>query len=398
MQVKTPEKDGKKKAFRLGEKVEVEIQADYYFGGPVNNASVEVVLYQNSFNHYWQPRREFAWYYDDYYRNYSSGHGSIIKRETIKTDATGKAKLTFDTPRESYNQDIEYNIEARVVDSSRREIVGSDRVRVTRNRYYVYPRPAQNIYRPKEKVTIDIKALDANEQPVQTEGTVKVTRDYWWEIWTDPRGREVQGEELKQLQQRPDGFPPFVGRGQRGWRLKFRGYQHQEILTQTVRTDREGVGQLNFTPERDGYYRVAWQSSQGADAVRDRPLPPIKAEAYVFVASNASTDLGFRRAGLEIIVDKDTFRAGQTAPVMISTPQSDRHVLFSVEGADLFSYRVVHVTGNAKLIEVPIEEKHIPGVYLSAPDDQRRTGVREHHAGGGAAGKSISCGRNQIRS
>ena len=366
VQVKTPEQDGKKKAFRLGEKVEVEIQANYYFGGPVSNASVEVVLYQNSFNHYWQPRREFAWYYEDHYRNYSSGRGSIIKRETIRTDATGKAKLTFDTPRENYNQDVEYNIEARVVDSSRREIVASDRVRVTRNRYYVYPRPAQNIYRPKDKVTIDIKALDANEQPVQTEGTVKVTRDYWWEIWIDPRGREVQGEELKQLQQRSDGFPPLVGRGQRGWRLKFRGYQHQDILTQTVRTDREGAGQLNFTPERDGYYRVAWQSSQGADARRDRVLPPIKAETYVFVASNASTDLGFRRAGLEIIVDKDTFRAGQTAPVMISTPQSDRHVLFSVEGADLFSYRVVHVTGNAKLIEVPIEEKHIPGVYLSA--------------------------------
>ncbi len=184
MQVKTPEQDGKKKAFRLGEKVEVEIQADYYFGGPVSNASVEVVVYQNPFYHYWYPHREYAWYYDDLEQlpaQLLRRQGSVIKRETIKTDATGKAKLTFDTPRENYNQDFEYRIEARVVDSSRREIVASDRVRVTRQRYYVYPRPAQNIYRPKDKVTVDIKALDANEQPVQTEGTVKVTRDYWWE-------------------------------------------------------------------------------------------------------------------------------------------------------------------------------------------------------------------------
>ena len=69
-------------------------------------------------------------------------------------------------------------------------------MRVTRQRYYVYPRAQQNIYRPKDKVTVDIKALDANEQPVTTEGTVKVTRDYWWEIWLDPTGREVKGEEL----------------------------------------------------------------------------------------------------------------------------------------------------------------------------------------------------------
>ncbi|HEX5832744.1 MAG TPA: alpha-2-macroglobulin family protein, partial [Pyrinomonadaceae bacterium] len=370
VEVKTPEQDGRKKAFRLGEKVEVEIKADYYFGGPVANASVEVVVYQNQFFHYWFPRRDYPWYYDDiaYMQrrwNYG-GQGAIVKRETIKTDATGKAKLSFDTPRENYNQDFQYRIEARVVDSSRREIVASDTVRVTRQRYYVYPRPERNISRPKDKVTVDIKALDANEQPVQTEGTVKITRDYWSEIWIDPRGREVQGEELRQLKEREEVFPPTQQRGQRPWRLKFRGYQHEDIGTQTIKTDAEGVAQVNFTPDKEGYYRVAWASSQGADPRRDRFLPLIKAETYVFVATNATTELGYRRGGVEVIVDKDTFRAGQTAPVMINVPVPDRYVLFSIEGDDLYSYQVVHVPGTTKLIEVPIEEKHIPNVYLSA--------------------------------
>ena len=177
---------------------------------------------------------------------------------------------------------------------------------------------------------------------------------------------KCKGEELRQLQQRSDVFPPLTTRGQGRWRLKFRGYQRDEILTQTLKTDSEGAAQLNFTPDREGYYRVAWQSSQGVDAKRDRFLPPVKAETYVFVATNATTDLGYRQGRLEMIVDKDTFRAGQTAPVMISVPVPDRYVLFSVEGEDLFSYQVVHVTGNTKLIEVPIEEKHVPNIYLSA--------------------------------
>lgn len=370
VQVKTPEEAGKKKAFRLGESVDVEIQADYYFGGPVSNATVEAVVYQLPFYHYWYPRRDYAWYYDDLQQqryNYYRGQGSVVKRETIKTDATGKAKLNFDTPRENYNQDFEYRVEARVVDSSRREIIASDTVRVTRQRYYVYPQPQRNIYRPKDKVTVDIKALDANEQPVQTEGTVKVTRDYWWEVWIDPRGREVQGEELRQLKLRSPEFPFLRGRGpQLPWRLKFRGYQHEDVLTQSVKTDNEGVGQLTFTPEREGYYRVAWQSSQGADPKRDRLLPPVKAETNVFVATNATTDLRYRPDGLQIVVDKDTFRAGQTAPVMITVPTNDRYVLFSVEGEDLFSYKVVHVEGTTKLLELPIEEKHVPNIYLSA--------------------------------
>jgi uncharacterized protein YfaS (alpha-2-macroglobulin family) len=372
--VKTPEENGKKRSFRLGEKVEVNIQADYYFGGPVSNAAVEVVVYQNPFYHYWYPHRDYSWYYADFEtargRQYYGGQGQVVKRETIKTDATGKATLTFDTPRENYNQDFEYRIEARVTDSSRREIISSDNVRVTRQRYYVYPRAERNIYRPKEKVTVDIKALDANEQPVATEGTVKVTRDYWWEVWLDPNGREVKGEELRLLREKVRGaFSPPLTKGQKPWRLKFRGYQHDDIVTQTVKTDDEGAAQFQFTPEREGYYRVAWESKQSSQILpgkRDRFLPPIKAETYVFVATNATTELGYRHDGVEIIVDKDTFRAGQTAPVMLFVPASDRYVLFSVEGEDLFSYKLVHVTGTAKLLELPIEEKHVPNIYLSA--------------------------------
>ena len=366
--VKTPEQNGKKKAFRVGESVEVDIQAEYYFGGPVSNASVEVVVYQNPFYHFWFPRRDYPWYYDDFTRQrsyYYGNNGQVIKRETLKTDSTGKARLTFDTPNENYNQDFEYRVEARVVDASRREIVSTDTVRVTRQRYYVYPRPERNIYRPQDKVTVDIKAIDANDQAVQTQGTVKVTRDYWWEVWIDPQGREVQGEELRRLQ-RSGVFPPRLTPGQREWQLKFRGYQHEDILTTTVKTDGEGDGQLSFTPPREGYYRVTWQSSQGADTRRDRFLPPIKAETYVFVATNATTELGYRRSGIEIVVDKDTFRAGQTAPVMISVPVGDRYVLFSVEGDDLFSYKLIHVEGTAKLIELPIEQKYVPNIYLSA--------------------------------
>ncbi|HEV7474642.1 MAG TPA: alpha-2-macroglobulin family protein, partial [Pyrinomonadaceae bacterium] len=370
--VSTPEENGRKKAFRLGEKVEVNIQADYYFGGPVSNASVEVVVYQNPFYHYWYPQRDYSWYYDDFeqerMRGYYRGQGQIVKRETIKTDASGKALLIFDTPRENYNQDYEYRIEARVTDSSRREIVASDSVRVTRQRYYVYPKAERNIYRPQEKVTVDIKALDANEQPVTTEGTVKVTRDYWWEVWLDPTGREVKGNELRLLREKPVAFPPPVTKGQKPWRLKFRGYQHDDILTQTVKTDAEGAAQFQFTPEREGYYHVSWQSSQVTkdSAKRDRFLPPIKAETYVFVATNATSELGYRHDGVEIIVDKDTFRAGQTAPVMLAVPTNDRYVLFSVEADDFNSYRLVHVTGTAKLIELPIEEKHVPNIFLNA--------------------------------
>ena len=360
--VQTPEENGKKKAFRLGEKVEVNVQADYYFGGPVANATAEVIVYQSPFYPHWQPPHDFPWFYGDMSpqgQNYWGAQGQEIKRESLQTDATGKATISFETPRGA-QQDFEYWIEARVTDASRREMIGSGSLRVTRQRYYVYPHAKHNLYRPQDKVAIDFKALDANEQPVQSEGTVKLTRDFWYEIWLDPSGKEVKGDELKRLREKSGSFPPLPrSPAEKPWQLKFQGYQHDDILTRTVKTDSEGEAEFSFTPEREGYYRLSWSSP-------DKGSVPITAETTVWVSSSSTSELGYRPGGVEIIVDKDTFRTGEKAPVMLSVPTHDRYVLFSLEGEDLYSYQLIHLTGTVKLFELPIEEKHVPNIFLSA--------------------------------
>jgi uncharacterized protein YfaS (alpha-2-macroglobulin family) len=380
--VKTPEENGQKKTFRLGDKVEVNIQADYYFGGPVSDASVEVLVYQNPFWHAWHEPRPFPWFYEDMddgsspngfggggrWRNRWYGGGEqIIKRETIKTDATGKATLTFETPANA-NQDYEYRIEARVTDSSRREITGNGTVRVTQQHYYVYAEPAHCLYQPHDKVTVNFKALDANDHPVKTEGTVKVTRDYWYEIWLAPDGHEVKGDDLKALQAKSAIWPPAPERpDQKNWHLKFRGYEHDDILTRTLQTDTNGEAQLDFTPEREGYYRVAWTSDDAYhETIYATFTNHITADATVWVCTGRTTDLGYRHDGVEIIADKDTFRVGQNAPVMLVSRTPGRYVLFAVECEDLYSYQLVHLDGTTKLIDLPIEEKHVPNVFLDA--------------------------------
>ena len=368
--VQTPEENGKKKAFRTGERVEVNIQADYYFGGPVANATVEVIVHQNPYYFAWKEPREFGWFYEENegFNRYGRGRawrgggdGQILKRETLKTDATGKARLEFESPKD-YGQDFEFRIEARVVDASRREITGSGTVRVTRQRFYVHAKAEHNLHKPGDKTTVNFRAQDANEQPAQIEGIVKVTRDYWEEIWVNPAGKEVKGAELKALQS--DGkFPPAPQVGQRPWRLKFRGYHSDDILTRTLKTDAEGKVDLVFTPERDGYYRVTWLTE---DAFPNRPPQPIRAETTVWVTTSTTTELGYRHGGVEIIADKDTFRVGQKAPIMLVANSNDRYVLFTVEAEELISYQVVHLTGTVKLVELTLSDAHVPNVFLSA--------------------------------
>ncbi|MGZ8900932.1 MAG: alpha-2-macroglobulin family protein, partial [Limisphaerales bacterium] len=366
--VQTPEENGRRKTFLLGEKVEIEIRAAYYFGGPVANATVEAVVYQNPYYQYWTEPREFPWLYDNSnstrpYRG--RGEGQVFHRETLKTDAEGKAKLVIQSPL-NHGGDLEYRVEARVTDASRREIIGSDRVRVTRQRFFVHAKPVHRIHKPQDKIEVEFRALDANEQPVVAEGKVQVTRDYWYEIWLAPDGREVKGDDLKRLQSAAI-FPPRVPPGEPGWRLKFRGYQHDEILTRTLKTGTNGLAKIEFTAPREGYYSISWRSDEQIEPGQDKiPSRPVVAQTFAWVATGASADLGYRGNALEILVDKTSFRAGEKTPVMLSVPGNDRYVLFTVTGADLIDYQLLHLDGSVKLLELDLNENHVPNAFLDA--------------------------------
>ena len=205
-------------------------------------------------------------------------------------------------------------------------------VRITRQRYYVNAKATHNIFRPQDKVGIEFRALDANGQPVSAEGIVKVTRDYWYEIWQDPSGQEVKGDQLKTVRaQYPIFPPPPKDEKGPGWVLKFRGYEHDAILTRTVKIGTNGLAEFSFVPEREGYYRVVW-NGEDVGTKAGVPTVPVQAETTVWVATGQTTELGYQQGGVEIIVDRDTFRAGQTAPVMLVVPTNDRWVLFTTEG------------------------------------------------------------------
>ncbi len=355
--VETAGQDGDTSGFRLGDDVEVEVRSDYYFGGAVANATVEVLVYQRPFFQTWRPQREYPWYYADVHPGlyrHDQGPGQVVARETLTTDTEGKATFTFATPGGG-EQDFEYRIEARVTDASRREIVGNGTVRVTRSGYAMYPRPRHNIYRPRDRIEIDFTAMDANEQPRSVTGVAVVTRDRWHEVWVDGDGNEITGNELAALRRSNPGFPRV---GNRLWTLRSSGYEREEVLTRSISTDDDGTADLAFVASTEGYYNVSFRGPDGDDAV-------VEAQTAVWVADNATTELGYRHGGLGIIIDADTFRVGETATVMLTAPTGGGYVLFSVEGEDLYSYRLVHMTGTAKLVELELQERHVPNVYLS---------------------------------
>jgi uncharacterized protein YfaS (alpha-2-macroglobulin family) len=312
-----------KKLYRLGETIEATIEAEYYFGGPVANATVEAVIYREPFYRYWFPWRKYPWYYED---NSNRSTENVFRRETLKTDANGRAVVRIETTADG--NDTRFRIEARVVDASRREVRGEGKVAVTRQRYSVIAHPEHYLIQPGDPVDIELKALDANDQPVQTTGRVKVIR--------------------------------------REWRHKERVYADEEMLETSVTTNASGEATFTFTPRREGYYTVRWTSEDRDPKQPLRARDIVTTETSVWVADRSTRDVGYLASGLEVIVDKDTLRAGETAAVMVVSPMSGRWVVLNTAGSDILDTQVLHLDGTAKLVRIPIDSRHSPNFSVTA--------------------------------
>ena len=346
--VETPQDDGRPRIFRIGETVESEVLARYYFGGPVANATVQVVVYQKPLYVQWRPTRTFPWFFEDIdsqSRHHWYGQGQVVHQETLRTDAEGRATVSFETPAGS-GQDFEYTLEARVTDASRREVVGRGTVSVSRQRYFAFIDAAHNLHRPGDEVRLEITTVDANKRPLATEGLVSVTRERWIEVWLDPHGKEITAGAS-------------VPRGGPGWQLKSQGYEQEEVLSRLVRTGEDGTAEFAFTAGDEGYYRVRWSGDE------QEPFP-VHADTTIWIADRDTNQVGYHHGGVQILVDEETLRAGGSTPVMLSVPVSDSWVLFTVEAEELLEYRLVHVTGRVKLIELDVPQSWVPNVFLGA--------------------------------
>jgi uncharacterized protein YfaS (alpha-2-macroglobulin family) len=346
--VSTAEEKGQRALYRLGDTIEATVEASYYFGGAVANATVDVRVTSSPFIRYWHPWREYPWYYEDDVnaQRYGYGGGQEVLHQTLKTDANGRVTVRIETPRDGNDQ--VYSIDAVVTDASRRQVTGKGTVRVMKQRYAVDATAQHYVHRPREQASVDFHAADANDQPVQTEGTVTVVRHAW-------RNDAV----LKTGGTSGTRIGATSGATIDGW-------QEEVILTAKVSTDAEGKATFTFTPPRNGYYIVRWTSGdsggKGAALARD----VVHAEAAIWVTDRNVDDVDYRAGSLTLIVDRETLHPGDRAAVLILTPASGRWVVVNTVANDILDTQVVHLDGTVKLLEVPVDERHSPNFFISA--------------------------------
>ena len=157
---------------RPGDSVSLDLQASYYFGGPVTDAQVQVRVYRRPYQMIFPMPRPYPWMkVADALGRMMPGRQpeSLEKEWSVKTDAQGRALITFDSS-DDLSTDMSYRVEVRVSDASRREVVAQKEVRVSRQGHFAHIVGDHRVIEPSQKAVFDIHIQDIQERPFLVKG------------------------------------------------------------------------------------------------------------------------------------------------------------------------------------------------------------------------------------
>ena len=322
--------------YKPGEEATATVIADYYFGGPVPGATVSYTVEKRTYWNWWRHPRRWDWFcesYGDWGPPSYHGGGDVVAEGEGVTDEEGKLTVAFPTTEDD-ERDYEYVVSAHVTDQSRRTIDGSTTIKVSRQSFYLHPDTARHLYHADDKITVDVKALTPNEQPVETSGELMVYR-------VVPSEREVGEGENKRTEQYEDLRPIF-----------------DDPMTFT--TDAEGLAHVAFMTDREGQFEAKVTAE---DPKREKPT---EATTRFWAVTDGFSGQNLDYTNLELITERDVYEKGETARVLVNAPVKDRDALVVVTARDLHEAQVVRLNGSAKVLEIEVTDAHIPEFIIQA--------------------------------
>lgn len=312
-----------------GEKVKARVKAAFYSGGPVANAQGRAIVSITQYVHTFGPwpdaklegESEYGYGYGDYdedygYRGrwYGGYYGTLAQHTlTFKTGADGTAEVELPAPPQGIDS-VQYQVQVFVTDASRREITGSGTIKVSKEPYFVDVRTSRFLYRPGEKVAVDLRSEDANGRATSPDVVVRLMR-----LSEDGKASRIAETRTKLKD----------GTGRVVLDADALGMARVEVLDGST-AEEKVLAQSDF-----------WLTSD------TKPIPP-------------------PGGGFQLLVDKAPLKAGDALRVLVAAQRPGGHVLLTMESDTVHDVRVVELKGRARFVEIPLRADMAPNAWLLA--------------------------------
>jgi uncharacterized protein YfaS (alpha-2-macroglobulin family) len=312
-----------------GESVQATIDARYFFGEPVSGGKVKYSVYRSR---YWFP----LWYDPDDQAD-SEGFdgdgggdnggdggddgGDQLTDQDGVLDADGKLTITVATKESEKGQDYVYRVEARVTDAANREVAGRYGIVATYGSFALNVTPERYVYEPGSTATVAIQGRDYDMKPVHARVHVELIRWRWLRV-------ERRTDETT-------------------------------ISTSDVDLDADGNAKTNLKiPSEGGEYlvRVTSRTPEGRD---------VSASTYLWITGGSWAREEGGRNTVTIVPDRKTYKAGDTAKLLIAGPPAGSAIYVTMEGRDVTQHQLIRTSGPTATFEFPVDAKYEPGATVS---------------------------------
>jgi alpha-2-macroglobulin len=352
----------------LGEKIKATVRAKYYFGSPVTSATVKYKVTRSEHTARWYPPGPWDWLYGpgygwlayDYtwypgWRDWGCWRPApwwywrqpappeIVAEREVPIGADGTVAIEIDTSlaKELHpDQDHRYEIQAEVVDESRRTIVGNGSVLVARKPFDVTAWVDRGFYRVGDSITANFAAQRLDGKPVEGTGKLRLLKITYGPA---PERKPVETE---------------VGT----WRQA---------------TNVEGRAEIQLKASEKGQFRLS-------SSVTDKAGHEVEG-GYMFTIIGEGFDGSeFRFNDLEIVPDKREYAPDDKVQLQINTNRTGSTVLLFVRPSNgiYLPPQLLSIAGKSTLVDLGVTQKDMPNFFVEATtvsDGRVHTEVCEIH-------------------
>lgn len=326
-----------------GATVAARVSARYLFGAPLTRADVRWTLQQaaDSFSPDGFPDFKFPASYD------------VSEAEPRTITLYGQATIDDKTPNPEITPRLPdvrglpahgvLTVEATDINQQTVSHM-TEFVRDASNFYLGVAQPERFVFRPGDEIPLRVIAVAPDGQPVAQPVEVKAELLYLRNntVRVQGAGKAIafRTETIEESVATTSGKTLMPTKEGQNWAVR----------------DGETV---RFKPRKTGGYRVRFTATDAAghQAVTEWPL-------YVSGPDEVAWD--YRNAAqVDLVPDKSEYHPGETARVLVKTPISGEALVTIERGERLLRTQKLLLSGNAPIIEVPIEATDAPNVFVS---------------------------------
>ncbi len=321
------------------DKVNLDIEANYYFGVPLEGGEVSYTI--SSQNYYFDKYSDGYFNFGSqlyYWSSYPYGDKFIL-RGKASLDNQGKAQISQLIDFEKLFKDSEDRkskiivFDVTVKNSQGRSVSSQKSLIVHAGDFYLGLKADKSFLAKNEKFNFKVKSVDIQGKETQVRNVnLKLYKVKW-------------------------NYSKRLGTG---------GSYYYEWEKQ-----RELIRDYNFNTDRNGNFTQALEIAEGgsyeAEAMAvDKRGNSVWSSSRVYVYGEGAVSIRpTKDTNLEIEVEKTSLNVGEQGEIIIKSPYQNAKALISIERGEIFDYEIKEIQGNLYNYKFEIKEEYIPNIYVS---------------------------------